>query len=81
MRGNNRQMPQGYVVRDGTLYIDDVKPDSAGEYICVGINNAGQVVFTAKANLVVIGKDMRTLKVNRNRPKMPLAARISGVVK
>lgn len=57
IRAGNAPLPVGSRVENGTLYIDNVQSDYAGEYQCIGLNNQGQLLFTAKANLAVVGKE------------------------
>lgn len=56
IRAGNAPLPAGSRVENGTLYIENVQSDYAGEYQCIGLNNLGQVLFTAKANLAVVGE-------------------------
>jgi hypothetical protein len=49
-------MPQNHQIHEGVLYINNVQPSDAGEYSCLGIGPSGTVLFTATAQLVVIGE-------------------------
>ncbi|CAG7838540.1 unnamed protein product [Allacma fusca] len=48
-------MPSSYEARDGSLYINDVKPQDAGRYLCTGTNRQGQIVLNVDARLEVVG--------------------------
>ncbi|KAG8224764.1 hypothetical protein J437_LFUL005333 [Ladona fulva] len=54
IRGNQQPMPSEHRIQDGTLYINNVRPDAAGEYICQGIGQSGNILFTASSHLEVI---------------------------
>ena len=53
-------MPEQYVVRDGTLYINNVQKDAEGTYTCLGLGVSGTVLFEADATLRVIGEWTRS---------------------
>ncbi|KAI4497448.1 hypothetical protein M0802_007459 [Mischocyttarus mexicanus] len=53
-RSDHRVLPKGSTVYDGVLSIPVVDKNSAGEYICLGLNPAGAVIFKAKSHLEVI---------------------------
>ncbi|XP_071451008.1 basement membrane-specific heparan sulfate proteoglycan core protein [Hetaerina americana] len=55
VRGFPGVMPADHLITDGTLHMNNVKPDAAGEYICKGIGLTGNTLFTASAHLEVIG--------------------------
>lgn len=54
MRQDRRPLNPTATIRDGTLYIDRVQYTDAGEYTCQAINDRGQVLFDAIAQLRVI---------------------------
>ncbi|KAK6617380.1 hypothetical protein RUM43_014389 [Polyplax serrata] len=62
IRAGNVPLPAESKVENGTLYIENVQPDYAGEYQCIGVNSHGQLLFTAKANLVVVAPPRITLQ-------------------
>ena len=55
IRSDSREMPEQSVLRDGTLYINNVQKDAEGSYTCLGLGPSGTVLFEANATLRVIG--------------------------
>ncbi|XP_043503640.1 basement membrane-specific heparan sulfate proteoglycan core protein isoform X1 [Polistes fuscatus] len=53
-RSDHRALPKGSTVHNGVLSIPAVDKYSAGEYICLGLNPAGTVIFKAKSHLEII---------------------------
>ncbi|XP_014607947.1 PREDICTED: basement membrane-specific heparan sulfate proteoglycan core protein isoform X7 [Polistes canadensis] len=53
-RSDHRALPKGSTVHNGVLSIPVVDKYSAGEYICLGLNPAGTVIFKAKSHLEII---------------------------
>ncbi|XP_011640582.1 basement membrane-specific heparan sulfate proteoglycan core protein isoform X5 [Pogonomyrmex barbatus] len=53
-RSDHRSLPEGSTVRNGVLSIPTVDRDAAGEYICLGLDPAGTVLFRAKSQLEII---------------------------
>ncbi|RLU19726.1 hypothetical protein DMN91_008283 [Ooceraea biroi] len=53
-RSDHRALPEGSTVRNGVLSIPTVDRASAGEYICLGLDTAGTVLFRAKSHLEII---------------------------
>lgn len=56
IRSDRRPLPQGSTVRNGVLNIPVVDRNAAGEYICLGLNTAGAVLFRAKSHVEIICK-------------------------
>ncbi|XP_037075728.1 basement membrane-specific heparan sulfate proteoglycan core protein-like isoform X4 [Pollicipes pollicipes] len=54
IRSDGRDMPVDHLIRDGTLYINQVQEDAEGTYTCLGLGVSGTVLFEAKATLQVI---------------------------
>ncbi|XP_043237332.1 basement membrane-specific heparan sulfate proteoglycan core protein-like isoform X3 [Amphibalanus amphitrite] len=54
IRSDGREMPEQYLVRDGTLYINNVQKEAEGRYTCIGLGASGTVLFEANATLRVI---------------------------
>lgn len=57
-RTDGRPMSTNRIVRDGLLYISDVRPEDAGTYACTGINRQGQTVLTVDARLEIVGSEL-----------------------
>lgn len=53
-RSDHRLLPQGSTVHNGVLSIPTVDKTAAGEYICLGLDPAGNVLFRAKSHLEII---------------------------
>ncbi|XP_035741557.1 basement membrane-specific heparan sulfate proteoglycan core protein-like isoform X31 [Vespa mandarinia] len=53
-RSDHRALPKGSTVHNGVLSIPTVDKSAAGEYICLGLNPAGTVIFKAKSHLEII---------------------------
>ncbi|XP_070527632.1 basement membrane-specific heparan sulfate proteoglycan core protein isoform X2 [Cardiocondyla obscurior] len=53
-RSDHRALPEGSTVLNGVLSIPTVDRNSAGEYICLGLDPAGTVLFRAKSHLEII---------------------------
>ncbi|KAK2578017.1 hypothetical protein KPH14_008439 [Odynerus spinipes] len=53
-RSDHRALPKGSTVHNGVLSIPAVDKNAAGEYICLGLNPAGTVLFKAKSHLEII---------------------------
>lgn len=53
-RSDHRPLPDGSTVRNGILTIPAVNKEAAGEYICLGLNSAGSVLFRALSRVEVI---------------------------
>nr|XP_050845973.1 basement membrane-specific heparan sulfate proteoglycan core protein isoform X24 [Vespula vulgaris] len=53
-RSDHRALPKGSTVHNGVLSIPTVDKNAAGEYICLGLNPAGTVIFKAKSHLEII---------------------------
>ncbi|XP_032663569.1 basement membrane-specific heparan sulfate proteoglycan core protein-like isoform X7 [Odontomachus brunneus] len=53
-RSDHRSLPQGSTVHNGVLSIPTVDRTAAGEYICLGLDPAGTVLFRAKSHLEII---------------------------
>ncbi|XP_046397627.1 basement membrane-specific heparan sulfate proteoglycan core protein-like isoform X3 [Ischnura elegans] len=54
VRASPGVMPADNLVKDGVLHMNNVRRDAAGEYICQGIGQSGNTLFTASAHLEVI---------------------------
>ncbi|XP_076631096.1 terribly reduced optic lobes isoform X1 [Colletes latitarsis] len=52
-RSDHRRMPHGHTVHNGLLIIPDVDKSAAGEYICLGMDQTGNILFKAKSLLIV----------------------------
>ncbi|CAL1682411.1 unnamed protein product [Lasius platythorax] len=53
-RSDHRSLPEGSTVHNGVLSIPTVDRNAAGEYICLGLDPAGAVLFRAKSHLEII---------------------------
>ncbi|XP_018343803.1 PREDICTED: basement membrane-specific heparan sulfate proteoglycan core protein isoform X2 [Trachymyrmex septentrionalis] len=53
-RSDHRSLPEGSTVHNGVLSIPTVDRNAAGEYICLGLDPAGTVLFRAKSHLEII---------------------------
>lgn len=53
-RSDHRSLPEGSTVHNGVLSIPSVDRNAAGEYICLGLDPAGTVLFRAKSHLEII---------------------------
>ncbi|XP_011864494.1 PREDICTED: basement membrane-specific heparan sulfate proteoglycan core protein isoform X13 [Vollenhovia emeryi] len=53
-RSDHRSLPEGSTVLNGVLSIPTVDTNAAGEYICLGLDPAGAVLFRAKSHLEII---------------------------
>ncbi|XP_071582302.1 basement membrane-specific heparan sulfate proteoglycan core protein isoform X3 [Temnothorax nylanderi] len=53
-RSDHRSLPEGSTVHNGILSIPVVDRNAAGEYICLGLDPAGTVLFRAKSHLEII---------------------------
>jgi len=53
-RSDHRSLPEGSTVHNGVLSIPTVDRNAAGEYICLGLDPAGIVLFRAKSHLEII---------------------------
>ncbi|XP_018057777.1 PREDICTED: basement membrane-specific heparan sulfate proteoglycan core protein isoform X9 [Atta colombica] len=53
-RSDHRSLPEGSTVHNGVLSIPTVNRNAAGEYICLGLDPAGTVLFRAKSHLEII---------------------------
>ncbi|XP_025163883.1 basement membrane-specific heparan sulfate proteoglycan core protein [Harpegnathos saltator] len=53
-RSDHRSLPEGSTVHNGVLSIPTVDRTAAGEYICLGLDPAGAVLFRAKSHLEII---------------------------
>ncbi|XP_050453317.1 basement membrane-specific heparan sulfate proteoglycan core protein isoform X8 [Cataglyphis hispanica] len=53
-RSDHRALPEGSTVHNGVLSIPTVDRNAAGEYICLGLDPAGTVLFRAKSHLEII---------------------------
>ncbi|XP_076230657.1 terribly reduced optic lobes isoform X13 [Nomia melanderi] len=52
-RSDRRPLPEGNMVHNGVLTIPAVDKSAAGEYVCLGMDQAGNVLFRAKSHLEV----------------------------
>ena len=64
-RTDRRPLPEGSVVRDGSLTIQNVTRAANGEYVCLGLNVDGTELFRAKTHLEVISPPRIELNPNR----------------
>ena len=55
VRSDGGAMPADRDIRDGVLYIRNVKQDAAGVYSCIGISAQGATVFSADRRLEIVG--------------------------
>ncbi|XP_076397846.1 terribly reduced optic lobes isoform X10 [Megachile rotundata] len=53
-RTDHRPLPEGSTVHNGILNIPSVDRSAAGEYVCLGMDQAGNVLFRAKSHLDVL---------------------------
>ncbi|XP_015437459.1 PREDICTED: basement membrane-specific heparan sulfate proteoglycan core protein [Dufourea novaeangliae] len=53
-RNDHRLLPAGSTVNNGVLTIPAVDKSTAGEYVCLGMDQAGTVLFRAKSHLEVL---------------------------
>ncbi|XP_020284881.1 basement membrane-specific heparan sulfate proteoglycan core protein isoform X6 [Pseudomyrmex gracilis] len=53
-RSDHRPLPDGSTVHSGVLSIPTVDRNAAGEYICLGLDPFGNVLFRAKSHLEII---------------------------
>ncbi|XP_076684002.1 terribly reduced optic lobes isoform X2 [Andrena cerasifolii] len=53
-RNDHHPLPEGSTVHNGVLTIPVVEKSAAGEYVCLGTNEAGAVLFRAKSHLEVL---------------------------
>ncbi|XP_014478060.1 PREDICTED: basement membrane-specific heparan sulfate proteoglycan core protein isoform X5 [Dinoponera quadriceps] len=53
-RSDHRFLPEGSTVHNGVLSIPTVDRTAAGEYICLGLDPTGTVLFRAKSHLEII---------------------------
>lgn len=65
VRQNNQSLPYSAQAYGSTLYIENVQPSDAGEYLCLGQDRYGTVHFTVTVNLVVLGKSFRKSEILR----------------
>ncbi|XP_076378249.1 terribly reduced optic lobes isoform X5 [Megalopta genalis] len=52
-RSDHRPLPEGSMVHNGVLTIPAVDRSAAGEYVCLGMDQGGNVLFRAKSYLEV----------------------------
>lgn len=64
-RSDHRALPEGSTVRNGVLSIPTVDRTAAGEYICLGLDTAGTVLFRAKSHLEIISERATCQKLNK----------------
>lgn len=55
-RSDHRPLPEGSTVHSGVLNIPAVDKTAAGEYVCIGMDHARNVLFRAKSHLEVLCK-------------------------
>ena len=55
-RSDHRPLPADSTVHNGVLSIPVVNRSAAGEYICLGLDTSGNVLFRTKSHLEVICK-------------------------
>lgn len=60
-RSDHRALPEGSTVHNGVLNIPTVDRNAAGEYICLGLDPSGTVLFRAKSHLEIICKQYATV--------------------
>lgn len=60
VRSDGGAMPADRDIRDGVLYIRNVKQDAAGVYSCIGISAQGATVFSADRRLEIVGTLLNT---------------------
>ncbi|XP_067214275.1 basement membrane-specific heparan sulfate proteoglycan core protein isoform X33 [Linepithema humile] len=53
-RSDHRPLPEGSTVHNGVLSVPVVDRSAAGEYICLGLDTSGNVLFRTKSHLEVI---------------------------
>lgn len=53
-RGEHLQLPEGSTIQGGILTIPVVTKEAEGEYICLGLDHHGSVLFEAKSILEVV---------------------------
>lgn len=56
IRGDGTPLPLKSYQRDGTLYIDDVQYEDAGDYRCLIRDHTGSVLFGVSATLEISSK-------------------------
>lgn len=56
IRQDNQSLPYTAQTSGSTLYIDNVQPSDAGDYICLGLDSYDQTKFTVTVRLQVVGK-------------------------
>lgn len=55
-RTDGKPLPSSHRLQDGVLYINNVQPEDAGEYSCLGIVEGDIILFTASARLAIVGR-------------------------
>lgn len=55
-RGRHLQLPEGSTIQGGILTIPVVTKEAEGEYICLGLDRHGSILFEAKSILEVVCK-------------------------
>lgn len=55
-RTDHRPLPEGSTVHNGILNIPVADKSAAGEYVCLGMDQARNVLFRAKSHLEVLCK-------------------------
>lgn len=68
-RSDHRALPKGSTVHNGVLSIPTVDKSAAGEYICLGLNPAGTVIFKAKSHLEIICGYSEKYDINEKKKK------------
>lgn len=61
-RNDHHPLPEGSTVHNGVLTIPAVEKSAAGEYVCLGMDQAGTVLFRAKSHLEVLCKETLRLE-------------------
>ncbi|XP_053982835.1 basement membrane-specific heparan sulfate proteoglycan core protein-like isoform X1 [Hylaeus volcanicus] len=64
-RSDHLPLPKGSTVHNGILNIPDVDKSAAGEYVCLGMDHAGTILFKAKSHLEVLSLPRIVLKPPR----------------
>jgi hypothetical protein len=55
VRPSGQSLPRDSYERDGILNIRNIQRQDGGVYTCEGVDQRGQIIFSARTNLIVTG--------------------------